>query len=103
MSEIRVTSSKLEEEGTHSNLKSISWKKSSFNSSRSIPLSLQLPPISASTFLHYDHFQYSRGDIHVFCFIIRFLFLFLTVGERWVTEVNSKDHKWTKCQFLNYK
>jgi hypothetical protein len=40
----------------------------------------------------------------VFCFVIRFFFFFsLTVGERWVTEVNGKDHKWVKCHFLNYK
>jgi hypothetical protein len=37
----------------------------------------------------------------VFCFVIRFFFFFLTVGERWETEVNSKDHRWAKCQFLN--
>lgn len=41
-----------------------SWKKSPLNSARSVPLSLPLPPIPASTSSSnlFDHFQYSRNN-----------------------------------------
>jgi hypothetical protein len=28
--------------------------------------------------------------------------VFLTSGEKWITEVNGKYLKWAKCQFLNH-
>ena len=44
-----------------------------------------------------------RGDILFFfvcVFCYNFFFFFFNL---YVTDVNGKDHRWVKCQFLNHK
>jgi hypothetical protein len=44
-----------------------------------------------------------RRNLSVFVFFVIKFLLFLTADEKCLMEVNGKNHRWAKCQFLNHR